>query len=414
MRKVLLLILVLLTFISGIKAQWSKCSLPTGIYPFSLAVSGSNVYLGTLSNGMYLSTDKGASWKEINNGITIKQIWSVSVVDNVLFAGTNNGGLFRSTNNGDSWTASNSGISSTTIIRSVVKFNNKLFATSTNQGIYISADNGGSWTQHNDGLTGLVAAPLLVAENELFAGVLQKVYKYDATNAKWVAASSGIINNTISALVCLKDQAGTKNVFAGVSNSGSNVFRTVNSGINWTAAYNGMPAVPVGSLAAVGTILFAGNDYGVNISKDFGNTWTDCNSGFEAASYGQFLSVGSGELYVLQRAGLWKRSLAEFGITASASLAQLPERTLSNLSVYPNPVSALTEICYQLSKKALVSLSVYNLAGNCMQTLFTQEQDCGNYSFSYAAAANQLSPGIYLVRLTAGRETQTKKLIVVP
>lgn len=412
MRTGLLLILSFFLSILHVEAQWTKCTMPAGTLAFSLAVNGDNIYLGTLSNGIYLSTDKGSSWKEINTGITNKQIWSISVTDNALFAGTASGGLFRSADNGSNWTAANTGISATTIIRSVAKFNNKLFATSTNQGIYVSTDNGTTWAKQNTGIVGLVAQPLLVTDAELYTGVLQSVYKYDATNDKWVAANSGIVNNTISSLTSIKDKAGVVNLFAGISNSGNNVFRSVNSGTSWTGASKGLPAVPVATIAAVGTTLFAGNDYGVYISKDMGDNWTDASTGFALASYATFLTVGKQELYVLQSGSVWKRNFTDFGITAVKTIDLADGSGALELKNYPNPFQEQTTISYKLTKAEQVKLAIYDLSGKQLFTVAEAYQSSGIYSYRLSASEHGLIPGIYFYKLEAGNSAQTMKMIV--
>lgn len=413
MRKGLLLFLLISGIFSSVRAQWIKCNVPVGTLPFSMTASGENIYLGTLSSGMFLSTDKGSSWKEINTGITNKQVWSISIVDNTLFAGTSNGGLFRSTDNGSSWTNANNGISATTIIKSIVKFNSKLFATSTNKGIYISADNGNSWTQHNTGITGLVAQPLLVTETDLYTGVLQSVYKYDKTNEKWISANSGIINNTISSLVYLKDKSGLTNLFAGISHSGSNVYRSVNSGTSWTGAFNGLPSVPIATLTTVGTTVFAGNDYGVYISKDLGDNWTDASTGFTLASYATFLSVGKQELFVIQGGSVWRRNFADFGITsAKISIPEAQFESQLNQNC-PNPAIGQTTISYSLSKAAPVKLTISNLSGSVVKTIVNEFQESGTYDYRVSISDSHLVSGVYLIKLADGNLVQTRKMIVV-
>lgn len=66
MSKALLLFLLLLVVHSSTKAQRVKCNWPAGLIDFSLLANIENHYLGTLSQGMFLSTDKGGSWDEIN------------------------------------------------------------------------------------------------------------------------------------------------------------------------------------------------------------------------------------------------------------------------------------------------------------------------------------------------------------
>jgi hypothetical protein len=56
-----------------------------------------NVFAGTLSGGVFCSTNNGESWTAINDGLTHQQIWSLTIDSSGhLLAGTNGGGVFRS------------------------------------------------------------------------------------------------------------------------------------------------------------------------------------------------------------------------------------------------------------------------------------------------------------------------------
>lgn len=411
MRKSLLLLFLITSVLGSTYAQWVKCNLPAGVYPWSMAISGNYIYLGTLANGMYVSSDKGSNWQEINNGINLKQVWSVSVAEDAVYAGTNNGGLFRTKDKGTSWAAVNSGIASTTIVRSVVKFNNKLFATTSNQGVLISTDNAATWTQHNSGIVGLVASQLLVVDDALYVGVLQKVYKYDSTNSKWIAASAGIVNNTISALTFFKESSGTVNLIAGISDSKS-VYRSIDSGTNWTAAYAGLPGVPVATVAAKGTTIFAGNDYGVYVSKDFGNSWTDASTGFPRASYATNLTISDQDIYVIQSALVWRRSFAEFGITAAPDIAS-DSAAEKSLKCFPNPFSDRATISYRLQSSSYVSLAIFDLSGALVHEIISEIQPAGSYNCQLSAGRINLLSGTYIVKLTTDKFVQTQKMVLV-
>lgn len=94
--------------------NWSKLNFEgdgNGIY--SSCSDNQNLYIGTLSNGVYKSTDFGNTWTEKNNGITNKKNCKVFYLNNNLYAVTNeylNGGvsplsnkIYKSNNGGDSW-----------------------------------------------------------------------------------------------------------------------------------------------------------------------------------------------------------------------------------------------------------------------------------------------------------------------
>jgi hypothetical protein len=76
----------------------------------ALAVSGTNLFAGIDSRGVFLFTSNGTSWAAVNTGLTDILVQAFSVSGANLFAGSWRGGVFLSTNNGTSWTAVNSGL----------------------------------------------------------------------------------------------------------------------------------------------------------------------------------------------------------------------------------------------------------------------------------------------------------------
>jgi photosystem II stability/assembly factor-like uncharacterized protein len=66
------------------------------------------VYAGTTRAGMFRSDDAGSTWREINQGIIYKDIWSLvqHPVTGTLYAGTSPAGVFRSDDRGETWQAS--------------------------------------------------------------------------------------------------------------------------------------------------------------------------------------------------------------------------------------------------------------------------------------------------------------------
>ena len=86
---------------------------------------------------------------------------------------------------------------------------------------------------------------------------------------------------------------------------------------------------------------------------------------------------------------------------------------------YPNPFSAFygkgrspqTTISYSLPKPCKVSLKIYNIKGQLVETLVDDEQQPGYYSVVWES--NDVSPGIYLYRITAGGFTDTRKCVIL-
>lgn len=92
---------------------WSVDLQLVGNQPECLAIDPlhhERVYCGTSDQGLWQSTDAGATWQHTGEGITSKQVTSVAVspidqVDGagVVYAGTEPSTIFRSENQGKSW-----------------------------------------------------------------------------------------------------------------------------------------------------------------------------------------------------------------------------------------------------------------------------------------------------------------------
>ncbi len=83
---------------------------------------------------------------------------------------------------------------------------------------------------------------------------------------------------------------------------------------------------------------------------------------------------------------------------------------------YPNPFNPETEISYQLPEKANVELTVFNLQGQKIKTLFAGQQEAGNYRAKWDAldeTGNRVASGVYLCQLRAGKFVATRKMLLL-
>ncbi|MDP8239903.1 MAG: T9SS type A sorting domain-containing protein [Candidatus Hatepunaea meridiana] len=78
---------------------------------------------------------------------------------------------------------------------------------------------------------------------------------------------------------------------------------------------------------------------------------------------------------------------------------------------YPNPFNSTTTIIYQLPEMGQVTLSVYDLNGKLITTLFNNEQSIGIHQVIWNAL--DIPSGEYLYQLKAGSVLRTSKLILV-
>lgn len=78
---------------------------------------------------------------------------------------------------------------------------------------------------------------------------------------------------------------------------------------------------------------------------------------------------------------------------------------------YPNPFNPETRIAYQLDHAGDVRLDIFDIRGKYVQTLVSGYQSAGRYRVLFNAA--YLPAGIYYYRLTAGSQTETKKMVLI-
>jgi len=78
---------------------------------------------------------------------------------------------------------------------------------------------------------------------------------------------------------------------------------------------------------------------------------------------------------------------------------------------YPNPFNPTTNIQYSIPKQAHVTLRVYDVLGNEVETLVNRNLGAGVYNTNFNGS--KLSSGIYFYTLTADNFTATKKLMLV-
>lgn len=82
----------------------------------------------------------------------------------------------------------------------------------------------------------------------------------------------------------------------------------------------------------------------------------------------------------------------------------------------PNPFNASTSISYQIPRATGVSLKVFNVFGQEVQTLVNERQWAGSYSVSWDGSnedGQAMASGIYFCRLQAGEFAETVKMVLL-
>ena len=163
-------------------------------------------------------------------------------------------------------------------------------------------------------------------------------------------------------------------------------------------------------LAATGTHHISGSNgtNGVLGSTDFGATWHDVSAGFAGKSVACVTIAPDGFAYIgTIGSGVW---VTQDRVTAAATTAVPYPISFSLAQNFPNPFNPSTTIRYGLPSRSHATLTVFNTLGQQRDTC-PGEKEAGFHEAVFDASA--FASGVYLYRLTAGSDVETRKLILV-
>lgn len=240
----------------------------------SITISGDNIFVGTNGMGICNSTNNGQNWSTVNSGIILTYVQAFAFNETNIFAGTDGGGVFRSANNGQNWSAINSGLTNYGVNSLAVNGDN-VFVGTQGGGVFLSTNNGQNWLPANIGITNKFVSTLAVNGNNIFAGTYNAqsyeggLFLSSNNGQSWVSIdiNTGLTDNRITSLA-ISDAA----IFAGTYGGG--IFRSTNNGQNWSEVNTGLTDKIIYSLAIKGNTIFAGTwKSGVFRSTDNGQSW---------------------------------------------------------------------------------------------------------------------------------------------
>ena len=78
---------------------------------------------------------------------------------------------------------------------------------------------------------------------------------------------------------------------------------------------------------------------------------------------------------------------------------------------YPNPFNPTTTINFAISKSEFVTMIIYNALGQEVSTVVNEFLNAGSYKVNFNA--DKLASGMYLYKITAGKFTSTKKMLLL-
>ena len=157
-----ILFLIAFSFISFSQQNfWKRTNGPYGGDINSLAINSKGfIFAGTVGGGLgaFRSTDSGAFWQGINNGLNTQYANNVTSLvinsNDCILAGTYEG-TFKSTDDGENWVNVNDTLyplAANSIGYFFARSGPSNLGASSGKSVYRSTDNGISWTEINNGL----------------------------------------------------------------------------------------------------------------------------------------------------------------------------------------------------------------------------------------------------------------------
>ena len=181
-------------------------SSPVNVYAVTVGSHDRSVYVGTVNEGLWKSTDSGVSFTRVA-GATIADSRSIAVdpTDNRRVFSAGNRGLYRTTDGGDTWTQPITESTSSVVIDP--RHPSVVYVSTQGAGVLRSADGGATFLTINTGLTTLRTsrgAGVVIDPRDsrvLYVGTEGGgVFRSRNGGASWSAINQGLTNTTVFGL----------------------------------------------------------------------------------------------------------------------------------------------------------------------------------------------------------------------
>ena len=376
------------------KKYWQGIGLPTSTVRGVCAYK--NELWATGTNGIMLSTDKGATWV-FRNLQTYSESGRINVNDTAVFVVNPSKKVSYSKDHGLIWTDIVTGIESETVSDFYFARNGDLLA-STTSGIF-------KWTK-----TGWVKKATTTNNTRMTKTSTGTLLALGGSKGLLRSTDNGDTWDTTQTITNIKAIAGDSsgNFYAGVAYTGD-IYKSADGGKTFARYLT----LPIGGTNAIvvdksGNIFVIPTSNAIRKMRDSVITTIDGYSA-SGSGYGDVCFDADGYLYVGTSGDGMLISNNPTLTAVQEESREMPEKYVLSQN-YPNPFNPTTNIEFQIPNGGFVTLKVFDLLGKQVRTLLNTAMNAGSYRVTFDG--NGLSSGMYFYRLQCGNFSSTKKLLL--
>lgn len=346
---------------------FARAALPvTGISALRAVVAvrgnANGAIVAGTAEGMYASTDGGATWTKPNANAT--RAFGSDPAQN--FYAATGVGVMKSTDDGASWAGMGGGGDSYSVFHTAA---GTVLSGTYNSGINRTTDGGTTWTNSGTALFGNI------------------------TIGRFIQLDNGTI----------------------YTHTLGGIFRSTDDGASWSA----VTGTPVGTqyrtLTSAGGTIFLGTSGGLFRSVDGAATWENFPTGLLWSILDYLAVAGDGRLLGSGGCGIYRSNE-----TVTTSVETVSPAVPSGYSLsgnYPNPFNPSTAFDFTVPVGSHVEIAVFDALGRKVAVLADRTFEPGSYRAVWEAA--RAASGAYYCTLRAsvrgGREvySQTRRMLLV-
>ncbi|MFN4945308.1 MAG: T9SS type A sorting domain-containing protein [Chryseotalea sp.] len=400
MKKFVLALTLITVCTTQAFSQWTRISSIPEIEIVDLATVQNVLFAASGSNIIYKSVNSGANWSEILVDNKQISIWTITALSSELYVGTIDNGIYVSSDFGVTWQRYENVFSPVT---EFVKFNNTVYASTLGSGVYKFDLKGKTWIPFNNQLPENLAfnvESMLPTKDNLMisAGANGQYYTYNFNTNQWEyhyyygflmpgLQIQSLVNDADTLYAC----------------NGNRIIRSNNGGKNWEddkiGSRNGIDrTLYVGAEKIyTATNLISGGTWLQNRKRKttVGASWNIDEYFFETGYTYRIMEFNS-KLFLAKDNGLYVNEV----IVSSEIFKGNKEK----ITVYPNPVT--NGVINIESPYKIRSVSIVNSSGQILKRFDSINDNSFQIEFN-------VNPGVYFIQCDFRQNfVTTKKLIV--